>query len=108
MVPDKLFENVFQEQEWASTYPILMSSYKRLTNLTTTTVSNLTRLTIQQQFGELELQAIYGPLAGTGFENDRFVGVATLGNQLLSTFVCSEPLLSRFSFRRLRQRRNTS
>ncbi|HEY9671568.1 MAG TPA: hypothetical protein V6D11_09010 [Waterburya sp.] len=46
-------------------------------------VSTLTRLTIhQQQFGELELQAIYGSVVRTGVEKDRLVGVVTLGDRL--------------------------
>ncbi|MEH1855194.1 MAG: hypothetical protein V7L11_26800 [Nostoc sp.] len=56
-------------------------------------VSNLMRLTIAQQFGELELQAIYGPVVTTGVKNDRLVGVATLGDRLFFTLVCSERVM---------------
>jgi hypothetical protein len=58
-------------------------------------VSNLTRLPIEQQFGELELQAMYGPVVVTGVENERLVGVATLGDRLFFTLVCSEEAMLR-------------
>lgn len=97
MTSDKLFEKIFQSQEWLSTHPSpndVLQAFKDQLGYDIA-VSNLTRLTIEQQFGELELQAIYGPVVRTGVENDRLVGVATLGNQLFFTFVCSESLLSR-------------
>ncbi len=57
-------------------------------------VSNhLTRLTIQQQYGELELQAIYGLVVRTGAEND--LGVVTLGDRLFVTLVSEESVMSR-------------
>jgi hypothetical protein len=55
-------------------------------------VSNLGRLAIEQQFGELELQAIYGPVVRTGAEND--VGVMTLGDRLFVTLVSEESVMS--------------
>lgn len=58
-------------------------------------ISNLTRLPIQQQYGVIELQAIYGPVVKTGVETDRLVGVATLGDQLFFTLVASELIMSR-------------
>ena len=58
-------------------------------------VSNLGRLLIEQQFGKLELEAIYGPVVTTGVENDRLVGVVTLGERLFLTLVCSEKVMSR-------------
>ncbi len=56
-------------------------------------VSNLGRLTIQQQFGELEFQAIYGLVVRTGAEND--LGVVTLGDRLFVTLVSEESVMSR-------------
>lgn len=97
IVPGKLFEKIFQEQEWASTNPSPESALQAFKDQLDydIAVSNLKRLTIQQQFEELELQAIYGPVVRTGVENDRFVGVATLGEQLFLTLVCSENVMSR-------------
>jgi hypothetical protein len=97
MVPDKLFEGVSQEQEWASTHPspdVVLQAFKEHLGYDIC-VSNLTRLPIQQQFGAISLQAIYGPVVRTGVETDRLVGVATLGDQLFSTFVASELVMSR-------------
>lgn len=54
-------------------------------------VTNLTRLNIQQQFGQLQLKAIYGPAVTTGSESDRVVGVATLGDTMFFTFTYFEP-----------------
>jgi NRPS condensation-like uncharacterized protein len=48
-------------------------------------VSNLGRLNIPQQFGNIRLQAIYGPAVATHLKNERFIGVATVGNQMFFT-----------------------
>ncbi|OUL18131.1 hypothetical protein BV378_37400 [Nostoc sp. RF31YmG] len=48
-------------------------------------VSNLGRLNIPQQFGNIQLQAIYGPAVATYMKNERFIGVATVGNQMFFT-----------------------
>lgn len=45
-------------------------------------VSNLGCLNIPQQYGHLQLAAIYGPSATTHVKSDRFVGVATLGDKM--------------------------
>ncbi|MEI2580397.1 phthiocerol/phthiodiolone dimycocerosyl transferase family protein [Scytonema sp. PRP1] len=96
MTPDKLFEEIFQTQEWASTHPspdVVLQGFKDQLFDSDIGVSNLGRLTIQQQFGELELQAIYGPVVRTGAKND--VGVATLGERLFVTLVSEESVMSR-------------
>lgn len=54
-------------------------------------VTNLTRLNIQQEFGQLQLRAIYGPAVTPGSESDRVVGVATLGDTMFFTFTYFEP-----------------
>ncbi|OUL27501.1 hypothetical protein BV372_25835 [Nostoc sp. T09] len=48
-------------------------------------VSNLGRLNIPQQFGNIQLQAIYGPAIATHLKNERFIGVATVRNQMFFT-----------------------
>lgn len=105
MVPDKLFENIFQEQKWASTHPspdVVLQAFKDQFDYDIC-VSNLTRLTIQQQFEDLELQAIYEPVVTTGVENDHLVGVATWGDRLFFTLVCSEKVMSRFEWKMLHE-----
>ncbi|WP_375506504.1 condensation domain-containing protein [uncultured Nostoc sp.] len=94
---NKLFKKIFQLQEWLSTDPSpddALQAFKDQLDYDIA-VSNLTRLTIAQQFGELELQAVYGPVVTTGVKNDRLVGVATLGDQLFLTLVCSERVMLR-------------
>ncbi len=95
MTPDKLFEEIFQTQEWASTHPspdVVLQGFRDQLFDSDIGVSNLGQLTIQQQYGELELQAIYEPVVRTGAEND--VGVTTLGDRLFVTLVSEESVMS--------------
>lgn len=96
-IVDKLFEKVFQGQKWLSTNPSPDRALQAFEDQAgyDICVSNLGCLTIEQQFGELELEAIYGPVVTTGVENDRLVGVATLGERLFLTLVCLEKVMSR-------------
>lgn len=92
---ENLFEQISQNQKWLSTNPNpdnALQVFKDRSNYDLT-VSNLTRLTIEQQFGELELEAIYGPVVTTGVDNERLVGVVTLGERLFYTLICSEELI---------------
>jgi len=103
MVRNKLFENIFQEQKWASTHPSPMSSYKRLkTNSTTTYAWAISRDDDPATVWRLELQAIYEPVVTTGVENDHLVGV-NLGSRLFFTLVCSEKVMSRFEWKMLHE-----
>ncbi len=100
MTPDKLLEEIFQTQEWASTHPspdVVVQGFKDQLFDADIEVSNLGQLTIQQQFRELELQAIYGPVVRTGARSD--IGVTTLGERLFVMLVSEESVMSRFSFR---------
>ncbi|BAY11052.1 phthiocerol/phthiodiolone dimycocerosyl transferase family protein [Calothrix sp. NIES-2098] len=54
-------------------------------------VSNLGRLNIPQQYGNIQLQAIYGPAVVTHLKNERFIGVATVGNQMFFTCTYLDP-----------------
>lgn len=56
-------------------------------------VTNLGRLTFPLQFDRLQLQAIYGPTGIMGMENERVVGVTTVGEQLFFTLVCPESVM---------------
>lgn len=55
------------------------------------TVSNLGRLNISQQYGDIQLQAIYGLILTTYINSDRMIGVATLGDKMFFTFTYLEP-----------------
>lgn len=95
MTPDKLFEEISQTQEWASTHPspdVVLQGFRDQLFDADIGVSNLRRLTIQQQFEELELQAIYGPLVSTGAKHD--VGVVTLGDRLFVMLMSEESVMS--------------
>ncbi|BAY23822.1 alcohol acetyltransferase [Calothrix sp. NIES-2100] len=54
-------------------------------------VSNLGRLNIPQQFGDIQLKAIYGPAVTTYMKNERLIGVATLGDKMFFTFTYLDP-----------------
>jgi hypothetical protein len=103
MTPDKLFEKIYQGQEWLASNPSPDVALQVFTAQFgyDIAVSNLRRLPIEQQFPELELHAIYGPVVTTGVPTDRLVGVATLGDRLFYTLVCSELVMSRSQSERL-------
>lgn len=93
IAPDKIFERIPQMQALLSTNPspslmnqvlVEACSYDIL-------VSNLGRLDIPQQFGDIQLQAVYGPTVTTYINSDRLVGVATLGDRMFFTFTYLEP-----------------
>ncbi|MDZ8050816.1 MAG: phthiocerol/phthiodiolone dimycocerosyl transferase family protein [Aulosira sp. ZfuVER01] len=54
-------------------------------------VSNLGRLNIPQEYGNIRLQAIYGPAVVTHLKNERFIGVATVENQMFFTCTYLDP-----------------
>ncbi|MGH8002015.1 MAG: phthiocerol/phthiodiolone dimycocerosyl transferase family protein, partial [Brasilonema sp.] len=92
-LPNTIFADIPQMQAFLSTNPSpnivrdMLQDSKGYDVL----VSNLGKLNIQKQFGDLQLTAIYGPIATTRMiDNERFVGVATLEDQMFFTFVYSE------------------
>jgi NRPS condensation-like uncharacterized protein len=104
MSPDQIFAHLPEAQAFIATLPsadlvkkvIQESDYDVL-------VSNLGRLNIPRQYGHLQLEAFYGPSATSHFENDRFVGVATLGDQMFFSLVYSESDISPTQIERLQQ-----
>ncbi|MGA7933693.1 MAG: condensation domain-containing protein [Kovacikia sp.] len=54
-------------------------------------VTNLGRLAISQQFGNLRLEAIYGPVVLSGFAQERVFGIATLDDRLSFTLTHQAP-----------------
>jgi Condensation domain len=104
MSPDWIFTHLPEAQDFIATLPsadlvkkvIQLNGYDVL-------VSNLGRLNIPRQYGHLQLAAFYGPSATSHFENDRFVGVATLGDQMFFSLVYSESDISPTQIERLQQ-----
>jgi Alcohol acetyltransferase len=69
------------------------------------TVSNLSRLTIPQQYGELQLAAVYSPSIFNHFDRDLVVGVTTLGGRMFFSLTYSE---SGFSVAQIEQFQQTA
>ncbi|NJP20537.1 MAG: hypothetical protein HC763_17760 [Hydrococcus sp. CRU_1_1] len=57
-------------------------------------VTNLGRLAIPQQFGQLHLRGIYGPSVMPSRDDGRLLGVATVGERLCFTLSYPESILS--------------
>jgi NRPS condensation-like uncharacterized protein len=66
-------------------------------------VSNLGRLEIAQQYGEIQLTSVYAPSAICHIENALFVGVATLGDRMFFNLVYSESDFSAAQIKQLQQ-----
>jgi hypothetical protein len=69
------------------------------------TVSNLGRLKIPQQYGELQLAAVYSPSIFDRFDRDLVVGVITLGGRVFFSLTYSE---SGFSVAQIEQFQQTA
>jgi NRPS condensation-like uncharacterized protein len=69
------------------------------------TVSNLGRLKIPQQYGELQLAAVYSPSIFNHFDLDLVVGVMTLGDRIFFSLTYSE---SGFSVAQIEQFQQTA
>jgi NRPS condensation-like uncharacterized protein len=69
------------------------------------TVSNLGRLTIPQQYGELQLAAVYSPSIFNHFDRDLVLGVTTLGERMFFSLTYSE---SGFSVGQIEQFQQTA
>ncbi|NJR76132.1 MAG: hypothetical protein HC773_26205 [Scytonema sp. CRU_2_7] len=93
MALDKIAENITSSQAFLKTNPS-PSQVKQAFNdgySHDVLVSNLGRINIPQQFGNIRLQAIYGPAVATHLKNERFIGVATVGNQMFFTCTYLDP-----------------
>ncbi len=66
-------------------------------------VSNLGRLKIAQQYGELQLTSVYAPSGIAHIERSLFVGVATLGERMFFNLVYSESDFSSAQIKQLQQ-----
>lgn len=90
MRPDRLFEIVPHRQAAIDTLPSSQAIVQGMQQQHgyDLLVTNLGRLNFGQQFGSLEIESLYGPAVMAGVEQERVVGVATLGDRLSLT-VCS-------------------
>jgi Condensation domain/Alcohol acetyltransferase len=93
MSPEQIFANIPQNQALISMNPNpeLVQNILYQTYGYDVIVSNLTRLNIESEYGELELVGIYGPSASSRIQNERFIGVATLKDTMFFNFVYFEP-----------------
>lgn len=90
---EKIAETIAPRQAFLTTNPTPLQVKQGFTDAYgyDVFVSNLGRLNIPQQFGNLYLQAIYGPAVSTYMNNAPQIGVATLGNQMFFTYVYLQP-----------------
>lgn len=90
----KMFEGIPKLKAFLSTKPTPESVYQQILKRgDDLAVSNLGRLNIPQQFGNLHLYGIYGPTL-LGSENVKVVSVGTLGEKMFFTFTCLETVTS--------------
>lgn len=94
MLPDKIFEGIPANQALMSTNPSPSQIYQGFVEQYDhdLLVSNLGRLNFHKQFGQLQLEAIYGPAAllGRTMKKNPIIGVASLGDKMCFTFTYSE------------------
>ncbi len=95
IAPEKIFEDILRNQEWLSTNPDLTQVQQAISEHLDRglMVSNLGRLTYSPQFGQLQLQAIYGPIGIPPGRNQWVVGAVTVGKQLFLTLVLPKSTL---------------
>lgn len=105
MSPEQIFAHLPEAQAFISTLPSadVVKQVLQEINGYDVLISNLGRLNIPQQYGHLQLAAIYGPSATTHIESDRFVGVATLGDKMFFNLLYSESDISPVQSEQLQQ-----
>lgn len=105
MASDQIFAHFPEAEAFVSTCPSadVVKEVLRSLNSYDLLVSNLGRLNIPTQYGNLQLAAIYGPSATMHIPNDRFVGVATLEDQMFFNLVYSETDISPHQMEQLQQ-----
>jgi NRPS condensation-like uncharacterized protein len=67
-------------------------------------VTNLGKLKIPQQYGELKLEAVYGPALTGHIDQDLILAIATLGDQMFLTLVYPESDISLSKVKQLQQK----
>ncbi|MBD2248542.1 condensation domain-containing protein [Nostoc sp. FACHB-888] len=96
METERVMAEIQQSQAWMSTNPsstqVLQGFIEQ--QACDLAVTNLGRLAIAQQFGQLQLRRIYGPSGMGPKEFSRILGVATVSDQLCFTLFCPESVMS--------------
>lgn len=105
MAPDQIFAHLPETEAFVATRPSadVVKEVLQSLNSYDVLVSNLGQLNIPTQYGNLQLAAIYGPSATTHIPRDRFIGVATLGNQMFFNLIYSESDIAPDQIKQLQQ-----
>lgn len=105
MEPERVMAAMQQSQAWMSANPSLTQVWQGFIEQygCDILVTNLGRLAITQQFGQLQLRGIYGPSVMMGREFARVLGVATVGERLCFTLVWPESVMSKAAVDKLQQ-----
>lgn len=90
MMPNRLFEQTYGRQRVMATFPNAQTVAEGMQqqynyNLL---VTNLGRLNLEQEFGSLRIEELYGPAVMAGLEEEKVVGVVTLGDRISLTLSC--------------------
>jgi Condensation domain/Alcohol acetyltransferase len=90
--PEQIFAHLPNSQAFISTLPSPEAVVTALeaTNRYDLNVSNLGRLPIPHQYGDLQLAAVYGPSMTNHLGRELVVGVTTLGERMFFSLVYSE------------------
>ncbi|HLP88296.1 MAG TPA: condensation domain-containing protein [Nostocaceae cyanobacterium] len=96
METERVMAVIQQTQAWMSANPSLIQVWQGFIEqyCCDIGVTNLGRLAIPQQFGQLQLRGIYGPSVMALGGRSRVLGVATVGEQLCFTLVYPKSVLS--------------
>lgn len=90
MMPEQLFEDASSRQRVMATLPdarTVAQGMQQQHNYNLL-ITNLGRLNLEQNFGSLSIEELYGPAVMAGLEGEKVVGVATLGDRLSLTLCC--------------------
>jgi NRPS condensation-like uncharacterized protein len=103
--PDQIFAHLPEIEGFLATQPSFDDVVKmvEIVNGCDLCVTNLGRLTIPLQYGELQLAAVYGPSIISHTERDLFVGVTTLGEQMFFSLTYSESDFSATQIEQIQQ-----
>jgi Condensation domain len=85
--PQSLFNTLFRRQQFLSTLPDAptVSQAMQQQHGYDLLLTNLGRIPLEQQFGDVQISEFYGPAVMTGMEQEQVVGVATWGDRLSLT-----------------------
>lgn len=105
MEPEQVMTGIQQAQVWMSANPSSLQVWQGFVEQfgCDLVVTNLGRLALPQQFGQLQLRGIYGPSTMMGRDFSPVLGVITVGEQLCFTLVYPESVLSPVAVTQLQQ-----